>query len=85
MEVWRSVTEEAARVLPEDIVFVVVTSSREVNHSNVSSVAEYKARCCRVETGTDVLFKIRRRTGGDQLIRFSSPVWFRLRKNNGTA
>jgi serine protease Do len=60
------VTEVDPASFAEDIGFVRGDVIAEVNHSNVSSVSEYKRVVAGLKPGQDVLFKIRRRTGGDQ-------------------
>jgi serine protease Do len=60
------VTEVDPASFAEDIGFVRGDVITEVNHNNVSSVSEYKRVVAGLKPGQDVLFKIRRRTGGDQ-------------------
>jgi serine protease Do len=60
------VTEVDPASFAEDIGFVRGDVITEVNHSVVSSVSEYKRVVAGLKPGQDVLFKIRRRTGGDQ-------------------
>jgi serine protease Do len=60
------VTEVDPASFAEDIGFVRGDVITEVNHTAVSSVADYRRVVSGMKQGQDVLFKIRRRTGGDQ-------------------
>ena len=60
------VTEVDPASFAEDIGFVRGDVITEVNHTTVSSVADYRHVVSGMKPGQDVLFKIRRRTGGDQ-------------------
>jgi serine protease Do len=60
------VTEVDPASFAEDIGFVRGDVITEVNHSTVSSVSEYRRVVSGLRTGENVLFKIRRRTGGEQ-------------------
>jgi serine protease Do len=60
------VTEVDPASFAEDIGFVRGDVITEINHTAVSSVADYRRVVSGMKTGQDVLFKIRRRTGGDQ-------------------
>jgi serine protease Do len=60
------VTEVDPASFAEDIGFVRGDVITEVNHSTVSSVSEYRRVVSGLKPGENVLFKIRRRTGGDQ-------------------
>ena len=51
----------------EDIGFTRGDVIVEVNHTAVTSVAEYRRVVAGLRPGEDVLFKVRRRTGNNQL------------------
>src|SRR5258705_495154 len=61
------VTEVDPASFAEDIGFVRGDGITEVNHSNVSSVADYRHTVSGMKPGENVLVKIRRRTGGSQV------------------
>jgi serine protease Do len=60
------VTEVGPASFAEDIGFVRGDLITEINHSAVSSVADYRHVVAGMKPGENVLFKIRRRTGGNQ-------------------
>jgi serine protease Do len=60
------VTEVDPASFAEDIGFVRGDLITEINHAAVSSVADYRRVVSGMKPGQDVLFKIRRRTGGEQ-------------------
>ena len=60
------VTEVDPASFAEDIGFVRGDVVTEINHAGVSSVADYRRVVAGMKPGQDVLFKIRRRTGGEQ-------------------
>jgi serine protease Do len=60
------VTEVDPASFAEDIGFVRGDVITEVNHAPVSSVADYRRAVSGMKPGQDVLFRVRRRTGGDQ-------------------
>ncbi len=60
------VTEVDPASFAEDIGFVRGDVISEVNHTSVSTVAEYRRLVSGLKQGQDVLFKVQRRTGNDQ-------------------
>src|ERR1700730_10099017 len=60
------VTEVDPASFAEDIGFVRGDLIIEVNHTAITSVADYRRAVSGLKPGQDILFKIRRRTGGEQ-------------------
>src|SRR6266403_1106165 len=60
------VTEVDPASFAEDIGFVRGELITEINHTAISSVADYRHTVSGMKPGENVLFKIRRRTGGTQ-------------------
>jgi S1-C subfamily serine protease len=60
------VTEVDPASFAEDIGFVRGDLITEINHTAISSVADYRHTVSGMKPGENVLFKIRRRTGGTQ-------------------
>jgi serine protease Do len=60
------VTEIDPASFAEDIGFVRGDLIIEVNHTAITSVADYRRAVSGLKPGQDILFKIRRRTGGEQ-------------------
>jgi serine protease Do len=61
------VTEVEPASFAEDIGFSRGDVITEVNHSQVSSMAEYRRATAELKPGQNVLFKVMRRDGGDRL------------------
>ena len=60
------VTEVDPASFAEDIGFTRGDVISEINHTAVNSVAEYRRVVAGLKTGSDVLFRVRRRSGNDQ-------------------
>lgn len=61
------VTEVDPASFAEDIGFLRGDVIAEVNHAAVGSVSEYRRAVAGLKQGQDILFKVRRRTGADQI------------------